>query len=61
MSAENNEAVLRRFIDELWNARRLEVAGEIFADDCVTHQLKSGSELTSAPRDPETVKRHIVE
>jgi steroid delta-isomerase-like uncharacterized protein len=61
VSADNNEAVLRRFIDEFWNARRLEVADEIFADECVTHQLKSGSDLTSGPRDPETAKRHVAE
>ncbi len=61
MSADKNEAVVRRFIEELWNARRLEVADEIFADECVTHQLKSGSELTSAPRDPETMKRHVIQ
>jgi steroid delta-isomerase-like uncharacterized protein len=61
VSTDKNEALVRQFIEELWNARHFEVADEIFAEDSVSHQLKSGSELTSAPRDPETMKRHVVE
>ena len=34
--------VIKRFVEELWNERRLDVAKEIFAKDCVTHQLQSG-------------------
>ncbi|HYP53837.1 MAG TPA: ester cyclase [Pyrinomonadaceae bacterium] len=61
MNTEANKAVVRRFVEELWNGRRLEVADEIFAPECVTHQLRSGAEADSAPRDPETLKRHVAE
>ena len=59
MSTDSNIAIVRRFVEELWNDRNLDVADEIFATDCVTHQLRSGEPLTSAPRDPETLKQHI--
>lgn len=61
MNTEDNKAVVRRFVEELWNARRLEVADEIFAAEGVTHQLHSGTEPTPAPRGPETMKRHVAE
>ena len=61
MSAEENKPVVRRFVEELWNKRNLDVADGIFAADCVTHQLSSGSPLTATPRDPETVKKHVLE
>lgn len=60
MSDQNdNIAVVQRFVNELWNGRQLDVADEIFATDCITHQLRSGEPVISAPRDPETLKQHI--
>lgn len=61
MSAEQNKALVRRFIEELWNNRNLDIADEIFAADCVTYQLRSGAELVAAPRSPEVVKKHVTE
>jgi len=61
LSAEQNKAIIRRFIEELWNSRRLDIADEIFAVDCTTHQLRSGSEAVASARDPETLKRHVAE
>ncbi|HEY8561202.1 MAG TPA: ester cyclase [Pyrinomonadaceae bacterium] len=61
MSAEQNKTIIRRFFDELWNARKLEVADEIFAPECVTHQLISGAETVAAPRDADAVKAHVGE
>jgi predicted ester cyclase len=61
MSADQNTAIVQRFVEELWNERNLSVADEIFSPDCVTHQLKSGSPLTTSPRDPETLKKHVSE
>jgi steroid delta-isomerase-like uncharacterized protein len=55
----SNEAIVDRFVNELWNARELSVADEIFAPRCITHQLRSGEPITSAPRDPETLKQHV--
>lgn len=61
MSAEQSKAVARRFYDELWNGRRLHVADEIIAPDCVTHQLQSGAEAGGEARGPEAVRRHVAE
>ena len=57
----SNLTIVKRFVEELWNRRNLDVADEIFATNCVTHQLRSGSPVTSAPRDPETIKQHVRE
>jgi steroid delta-isomerase-like uncharacterized protein len=61
VSAAESKAIARRFIEELWNARRLELAAELFAPDAVTHQLRSGAPDVSAPRTPDMIKRHINE
>ena len=61
MSAEEDKAVVRRFVEELWNDRRLDAADEIFHPDCVTHQLRSGAADAPARRDPATLKRHVEE
>lgn len=61
MSAEQDKSVVRRFVEELWNGRRLDAAEEIFHADCVTHQLRSGSEVAGLPRGPEMLKRHVEE
>jgi predicted ester cyclase len=60
MSAEQNKSVVRRFYEELWNGRDLSVADEIFADDCVTHQLQSGAETEGVRRGPAEVKHHVA-
>jgi len=51
--------IIKRFIEELWNARRLDLADEIFSEDCVTHQLRSGVSAEPAARGPQAVKEHI--
>jgi steroid delta-isomerase-like uncharacterized protein len=61
MSAELNKEVVRRFYQELWNERKMAVVDEIFAPDCVTHQLSSGAAIETASRDPETVKHHVAQ
>ncbi len=61
MSIDQNKKIVRRFFEELWNGRKLEVADEIFAPDCVTHQLQSGMEIIAVPRSAEAVKEHIGE
>jgi hypothetical protein len=40
---DDPKQLINRFVVELWNERRLEVADAIFARDCVTHQLRSGA------------------
>ena len=57
----DNVAIVQRFVEELWNSRQLDTADEIFAPHCITHQLRSGEPVTSAARDPETLKQHVRE
>ena len=61
MSLEANKTIARRFIEELWNERKLEVANDILASDCITHQLRSWQDTMTMPRGPEIIKRHIAE
>jgi steroid delta-isomerase-like uncharacterized protein len=56
-----NQTLVRRFIEELWNGRRLELADELVARDCQTHQLRSGAAITSVVRGPKEMKSHVAE
>ena len=58
---ENNKQLILRFVEELWNQRKLEIADVIFDKDCRTFQLQSGVPVTSSPRGPEIIKHHIME
>lgn len=51
--------IVKRFVEELWNARRLDVADQIFSDDCITHQLRSGVSVEPARRGPQEMKEHV--
>jgi steroid delta-isomerase-like uncharacterized protein len=57
---DENKRLIRKFVDQLWNDRNLELADEIFAEDCPTHQLQSGSPLSPVPRGPEAIKKHAM-
>jgi steroid delta-isomerase-like uncharacterized protein len=57
---DDPKQVINRFVEELWNERRLEVADAIFAEDCLTHQLRSGAPADPVPRGPETIKKHVA-
>ena len=61
MLEEQSKAIVFRFYEELWNNRNLNIADEIIATDCITHQLHSGSDPLAEPRGPEAVKHHINE
>jgi steroid delta-isomerase-like uncharacterized protein len=56
-----NERLVRRFIEELWNGRKLELADELVACHCQTHQLRSGAPITTVPRGPAAIKEHVQE
>jgi steroid delta-isomerase-like uncharacterized protein len=60
-SVENNRQLIVRFFEEVWNQRKLEIADDIFDNDCHTFQLRSGAPVTSTPRGPESIKKHISE
>jgi steroid delta-isomerase-like uncharacterized protein len=57
---DDPKQLINRFVEELWNERRLDVADAIFAKDCVTHQLLSGVPTDAVPRGPEVIKEHIA-
>lgn len=57
---DDPKQLINRFVEELWNERRLDVAGAIFASDCVTHQLWSGVPSDAVPRGPEAIKEHVT-
>jgi len=61
MSQQGNKAIVRRFIEELWNQRKLTLADDLFAEDCVTHQLRVGTDPAGVPRGPEVMKHHVAE
>ncbi len=44
MAAEENKAVVRRFIEECWNAGRLEVAGEVLGEGIARNGQAMGVE-----------------
>ena len=56
---DSEKQIIRRFVEELWNDRKLDVADEIFSKDCVTHQLCSGEVADPAPRGPEAMREHV--
>lgn len=58
MSSQANIELARRFIDELWNQRKYEVADEIFAEDFVTHSI-SNEPAAWEGKGPESMKNHI--
>lgn len=51
--------IIERFVEELWNDRRLDVADQIFSEDCVTHQLRSGVLREPVHRGPQEMKEHV--
>jgi hypothetical protein len=52
MSAEN-EALVRRYVEEVYDQRKLEVVDEIFASDFTLHD----PDLPGGARGPEGIKR----
>jgi steroid delta-isomerase-like uncharacterized protein len=57
---DDPKKLINRFVEELWNERRLDVADAIFASDCVTHQLRSGFPAEAVPRGPQAIKEHVA-
>lgn len=64
MSAKENKAVVRRYIEELWGAGKLAVADEVYADDCVAYSLNRDAKMEApAPfkHGPEAIKQIVTE
>lgn len=58
---DSNKELIKRFVEELWNQRKLAVADDLFDNDCYTIQLRSGRAPIPEPRGPEVIKAHISE
>lgn len=61
MKTSDLKVIAGRFIEELWNQRDLTTADALFAETCVTNQLRSGAEPITAPRPPAAVKKQVNE
>ncbi|HTV10202.1 MAG TPA: ester cyclase [Candidatus Aquilonibacter sp.] len=57
---DDPKKLINRFVEELWNECRLDVADAIFAEDCVTHQLRSGAPVDPVSRGPDMIKEHVA-
>ena len=49
MSPENNKAIARRFVEEFFNKRNVDILDELFAPDVVEHQIGFADELRGRP------------
>jgi len=45
MSSKTNKAIVRRFIEQVWNERRLDLIDEFFTEDYVGHSARGGGRL----------------
>lgn len=61
MDVKQNANLVRRFVEDLWNRRNLDLANTLFSSDCCTHQLRSGGPVEATPRGPEAVRKHVAE
>jgi len=61
MTIEANKRIVLNFIEQLWNRRNLELADELFDENCITHQLRIGGNPAGARRGPQAMKRHVSE
>lgn len=61
MTIEANKRIVLNFIEQLWNKRKLDLADELFDENCITHQLRIGGNPAGAPRGPQAMKHHISE
>jgi steroid delta-isomerase-like uncharacterized protein len=53
--------IVRRFFEEVWNNRRLELLDELVDPNCVTHQFKSAAgPVVTASRGPPELREHIA-
>ena len=57
MSVERNNAIFRRYVEEVWKDEILDIADDIFAEKYLSHQ----SDGTALERGPEDVKKFVTE
>jgi steroid delta-isomerase-like uncharacterized protein len=57
---DDPKQLINRFVEDLWNERRLDTADAIFANHCITHQLRSGVPVEAVPRGPQAIKEHVA-
>ena len=57
MSAEENKAIIRRWIEEAWNKGNADIADEIYAAD---FKAKDSDDPTGILRGPEGIKQYVI-
>jgi predicted ester cyclase len=58
---EHNKRLVRMFVEEIWNERKLELADTIFDENCHAHQLQSGPSVVAIPRGPAAIRTHVAD
>lgn len=56
---ELNKQIVRRFVEEVWNAGKLEVADEVLAPDYIEHPSTPDESRPEEPTGPDGMKRFI--
>lgn len=56
MSAETNAASVRRILEEAWSGGNLDLLDELYAKDCVEHDLSTHEELYGLESNRERVR-----
>jgi len=58
MSAEENKAIIRRWIEEAWNKGNVDVADELYAAD---FKAKDSDNPAKVIRGPKGIKQYVIE
>lgn len=57
MSAEENKAVICRWIKEAWNQGNVNIADELYADDFIATDIDDPAKTLQGPRD---IKQYVI-
>ena len=58
-STEKNKNIVRRFVQEVWNEGKLEVADEVLAADYIEHPSTPDDSKKDEPTGPDGMKRFV--
>jgi steroid delta-isomerase-like uncharacterized protein len=56
---ERNKLIVRRFVEQMWNEGRLDVADEVLAENYVEHPSSPGDSEPTEPTRPDGMKRFV--
>jgi predicted ester cyclase len=57
MSAEENKAIIRRWIEEAWNQGKVDIADELYADDFIAKDIDDPDKLLQGP---DGIKQYVI-